>query len=363
MAEQAAAEAAHAGQRVEGQEPEHAVGADVPALVEQPVDQSAPAAAARSTKRPRPAGIVPQISSARGCMNSVTWITWSGSRRSSLRTRSKRVGAGLEVGDADDVVIGHGAGEILGRLAGQRVVRARRRRGRGRAWRARPAGRDRGGRRRRPGSRRRGGARSSAIARASEGQLRRDARPRAVVFARSRRGAADRLRLRPRRLGLGQLDGAGARRRDRLGARRGRRRGSPRRPCRRPRSTASKLPRREGQGAGGSQRAEQAGGDDAVVRLGEPLQVVGDEAPGSGLGDCRDPPRIGDAVARRGLLEDAEGAVRGGDQRRAVGRDEAALDGAAGLHQFGGDDDVDVARRRHQREHRRPPGAAGIISR
>ena len=42
----------------------------------------------------------------------------------------------------------------------------------------------------------------------------------------------------------------------------------------------------------------------------------------------------------------------GGDQRGAVRRHEAAQDRAAGLHEFGGDHDVDVAGRRHQRQDR-----------
>ena len=42
-------------------------------------------------------------------------------------------------------------------------------------------------------------------------------------------------------------------------------------------------------------------------------------------------------------------AVGRGDQRRAVGRHQAALHRAAALHQLGGEDDVDVARQRHQR--------------
>ena len=43
----------------------------------------------------------------------------------------------------------------------------------------------------------------------------------------------------------------------------------------------------------------------------------------------------------------------GGDEQRALRRDEAALDGARAFHQLGGEHDVDIARDRHQREHRR----------
>ena len=43
----------------------------------------------------------------------------------------------------------------------------------------------------------------------------------------------------------------------------------------------------------------------------------------------------------------------GGDEQRALRRDEAALDGARAFHQLGGEHDVDIAWDRHQREHRR----------
>ena len=52
------------------------------------------------------------------------------------------------------------------------------------------------------------------------------------------------------------------------------------------------------------------------------------------------------------LLDHGVDAVRRGDQRRAVGRHEPALDRSAGLHQLGGDHDVHFARHRHQREDR-----------
>ena len=49
----------------------------------------------------------------------------------------------------------------------------------------------------------------------------------------------------------------------------------------------------------------------------------------------------------------ARRAMRRGDQRRAVRRDEAAQNRAAGLHQLRRHHDVDIAGRRHQRQHRR----------
>ncbi len=43
----------------------------------------------------------------------------------------------------------------------------------------------------------------------------------------------------------------------------------------------------------------------------------------------------------------------GSDEQRPLRRDEAALHRARGFHQLGGEHDVDVARHRHQRQHRR----------
>ena len=72
---------------------------------------------------------------------------------------------------------------------------------------------------------------------------------------------------------------------------------------------------------------------------------------------------IGNAVARRDLLDDRERAVGGGDQRGAIRRDEAAQDRAAGLHELGGHHHVDIAGRRHQRQDRLlRPSRGGIIS-
>ena len=104
---------------------------------------------------------------------------------------------------------------------------------------------------------------------------------------------------------------------------------------------------RKGSDAGAGERAEQARRDDAAVRVGDALHVEGDEALRPLARDRGDLRAIGDRLARRRLLEDAVGAVRGGDERRAVGGDQPALDGAARLHHLGRDDDVDIARRRH----------------
>ena len=56
------------------------------------------------------------------------------------------------------------------------------------------------------------------------------------------------------------------------------------------------------------------------------------------------------AVAHRHLLHHQIRAAGRGDGRGAIGRDETAGDGAAGFHQFAGDDQIDVADARRQRE-------------
>ena len=62
------------------------------------------------------------------------------------------------------------------------------------------------------------------------------------------------------------------------------------------------------------------------------------------------------AVAHLHLFDGRVDAVRGGDQRRALGADIAVLHRAAGLDQLGGDHDVDVAGAGRQRQHRRAAG-------
>ena len=63
----------------------------------------------------------------------------------------------------------------------------------------------------------------------------------------------------------------------------------------------------------------------------------------------------GPAVGQGGFLGDRIDAVRGADQGGAVAGDEAAQDRAARLHQLGRDDDVHIARQRHQGEDRFGP--------
>ncbi len=69
---------------------------------------------------------------------------------------------------------------------------------------------------------------------------------------------------------------------------------------------------------------------------------------------------IGDAVTGlRSSRCTAKRAMGGGDQRRPVRRHQSALDRPPGFHQFRGDNHVDVAGHRHQREHRAHGCVAG----
>ena len=62
--------------------------------------------------------------------------------------------------------------------------------------------------------------------------------------------------------------------------------------------------------------------------------------------------RVHTPVGERGPLQHRIDAMGRGDQRGAVRRDEAAGDRATGFHQFGRQHDIDIARHRHQRQHR-----------
>ena len=77
------------------------------------------------------------------------------------------------------------------------------------------------------------------------------------------------------------------------------------------------------------------------------------------LADRLDQPlRVVAAVRHRHLFRDQIGARRGSNHHGSVGRDEAAGDGAPGLHQFARHHDVDVADAGRERQHR--PAAAKV---
>jgi len=104
----------------------------------------------------------------------------------------------------------------------------------------------------------------------------------------------------------------------------------------------------ERQGAGCRQGTEQGCGDDALRLLGDRRHVEGQELLAGRACRLIDLDRIAGAVARHGLLDHRVGAVRRGNERRPIGRDETALNGAAGFHQLGADHDIDLAGHRHQ---------------
>ena len=213
-------------------------------------------------------------------------------------------------------------------------------------------------------------------------RLDRKARPHAldergdVRIARSRcaggRGRR-RLRRRGRRRRRGELGAVGdarrarARRR-RVAAERAREAGVEGAPARGDADAAARdrlLERRprERQRAAAGERAEEHGADDAARLVGDLRHVERDPARRRGLGDRGERAGVDAAVAERRLLADRPDPVRRRDQRRPVRRDEAALDGARRFHQLGGEDDVDVARHRHQRQHRRQAGRFGVGAR
>ncbi len=108
----------------------------------------------------------------------------------------------------------------------------------------------------------------------------------------------------------------------------------------------------EGQHARARQRAEQHGADHAARLLRRLRHVEADEAPGRLLRMLDQLRAVDAAVAHRRLLGNRIDAVRRCDERRAVLRHQPSLHRAAGFHQLGGQHDVDVARQRHQRQHR-----------
>ena len=123
VAEQRAAEAAHAGERIERDEPEDAVGADVAALVEHAVDRPRELRARLDrAAEPRRHGAADLLDARVHELGDVDHLVVAGPRL--VPHPGEAGGPRLQVGDADHVVIGHGAGEVLRRLAGQREAAA-----------------------------------------------------------------------------------------------------------------------------------------------------------------------------------------------------------------------------------------------
>ena len=103
---------------------------------------------------------------------------------------------------------------------------------------------------------------------------------------------------------------------------------------------------------GRGERAEHRRRNDAAFRFRDGLHVERNQAPRGKFGRDRDDRGVADAVARSFFFRDGESAMRRGDQGRLFGRDETAQHGSARFHQFGRHHHVNVARSRHQREHR-----------
>jgi hypothetical protein len=100
------------------------------------------------------------------------------------------------------------------------------------------------------------------------------------------------------------------------------------------------------------ERAEEHRADDAAGALGRGGEIAAEEALrriAAGLEQHR---RIGAPIAHGDLFRHREDAMGRGDERGAIGRDEAPLHGAPSLHQLRPEDDVDVAGHRHQGHHR-----------
>ncbi|MCY1506894.1 hypothetical protein D9M68_411530 [compost metagenome] len=110
----------------------------------------------------------------------------------------------------------------------------------------------------------------------------------------------------------------------------------------------------ERQHARACERAEQHGADHAARGFGGLRHVEADEALGGARGVGEQLVAVDAAVAHGALFGDGEDAVRGGDERGAVARDQPTLHRAAGFHELGGKHHVDIARQRHQREHGAP---------
>ncbi len=108
----------------------------------------------------------------------------------------------------------------------------------------------------------------------------------------------------------------------------------------------------ERQFAAAGQRTEQAGRDHAAVAHRERLHVGDEQTLGLLSHQGLDARSVGHAVARCALLGHRKRAVAARDHRGAAACHQAALQRTAGFHQLGGDHDVDVARRGHQRHHR-----------
>ncbi len=118
-------------------------------------------------------------------------------------------------------------------------------------------------------------------------------------------------------------------------------------------------PERQYLGARNGTQKDRA--DVAAGRIGERRHVGADETPGRDRAGVDEPRGVDPAVLGRDLLRHRIDPMGRGDQGGAVRRHQAALDRASGLHQLRRHHEIDVARDRHQREHRIATGRLGVF--
>ena len=106
---------------------------------------------------------------------------------------------------------------------------------------------------------------------------------------------------------------------------------------------------REGERGSAGDRPEDHRADDGTLLGGEGRHVERHQALRALARLLQQLPGVGTAVARVRLLADGVGAVRRGDQRRAIRGDESALHAAHRFQQLGRHHHVDIARVGHQR--------------
>ena len=108
----------------------------------------------------------------------------------------------------------------------------------------------------------------------------------------------------------------------------------------------------EWQRAASRQRAEHDRTDHAARLRRRLVHVETDEARRTTFGRVENPLAAGGPVPRRRFFGDRIDAMGRSDQQGPITGNETAQDGTACLHQFGGDDDIDIARHRHERQDR-----------
>ncbi len=117
---------------------------------------------------------------------------------------------------------------------------------------------------------------------------------------------------------------------------------------------------RDRQNAAAGERAKEHGVERELTRRGVMGQIEEDRPSRHLARRAQDARGIEAAIRHLLFLDDGVDPMRRGDQRRAIGGDVADLDCPSGLEQLGGDDDVDVAGTRVEAENRAISGEGGI---